>query len=373
MTRVVHLINSLDMGGAERMLSRLVIASQRPGLEHYVISLRDAGVFGAEIKAAGASVRELRLKPSPTALLALPRLTELLRSIGPDVLMTWLYHADFLGTLAGRWAKVPRIYWNLRCSDMDFSRYSRSTGLLVRVLAKMSGKPDGIVVNSRAGRAVHEALGYRPRTWLELPNGFDIAALTPDPGGRGALRAELGIPDQAPIIGNIARLDPMKDHDTLLTAFAEVARTRDDVHFVLVGDRITAQAPAVARALTLPEMSGRLHALGLRRDATALLAGFDLYIQSSAFGEGFPNVIGEAMALGVACVVTDVGDAARIVGDTGTAVSPGGAHELAAAIISQLQRPEDERAALAASARRRICDHYDINSVVARYEGLFGS
>jgi glycosyltransferase involved in cell wall biosynthesis len=359
------------MGGAERMLSRLVVASQRRGMEHCVISLKDRGSYGDDIISSGARVHELKQNPSISALAAIPRLTSLLRQEKPDVLMTWLYHADLLGTAAGFLANVPRLYWNLRCSDMDFSSYSWSTGLLVKILAASSKRPDAIVANSNAGRKVHQKLGYRPRTWLEIPNGFDLEQLLPSPTARGKLYAELNIPGDALVVGNVARLDPMKDHATLLDAFAQVARTNLNAHFVLAGLNVTAKTPAIARAGALPELAGRIHALGIRSDVPDLLPAFDLYVQSSAFGEGFPNVVGEAMACGVPAVVTDVGDAAAIVDDTSRIVAPGNAVDLAKAISDFLNQAPESRRKAGQDARERIALNYRLEDIVATYEALF--
>jgi glycosyltransferase involved in cell wall biosynthesis len=371
MTRVVHIINSLERGGAERMLTRLVTHSHRPEMTHAVICLTGRGAFGDDIEACGAGLHTLELSAGPAALAAIPRIARLLKVEAADVLMTWLYHADFLGTQANRFAAIPRHYWNLRCSDMDLSRYSRATGWLVRLLARSSGRPDGIVVNSFAGRRVHERLGYRPRQWIDIANGYDLEEFCPSATARERVRRDLAIPSDVPVIGNIARVDPMKDHEGLLTALARLARTHADAHFLLAGDGVKDDAPPFAAAREMPELAGRIHLLGVRRDVPDLLAAMDVYVQSSAFGEGFPNVVAEAMATAVPAVVTDVGDAARIVGDEHRVVPPSEPEQLAAAIEAYLGRPLQERKATGARDRARIAANYDLDAIVARYDVLF--
>ncbi|MBN1428635.1 MAG: glycosyltransferase [Anaerolineae bacterium] len=365
--KITHLITDLDTGGAEMMLARLVTHMDSKQFTNTVISLTDLGTLGEQIAALGVPVFALGMRPGVPDPRGLARLANLLRREKPDILQTWLYHADLLGTIASRLTHVPVLYWNIRCSDMDMRRYSKLSLLVLRILARLSRWPNGVIVNSLAGKQLHESLGYRPRRWEIIPNGFDLERFHPDPATRQSVREELSIPLNMLLIGLAARYDPMKDHRTFLAAAGQISRERHDVHFILAG-RGVEQLSGVVDDLGLDE---HVHLLGERADIPRILAALDIFSLSSAFGEGFPNVIGEAMACGVPCVVTDVGDAASIVGDAGRVVPPGDPIRLADAWRQLLAMPEPERQALGQSARRRVEALFSIQSVARRYESLY--
>jgi len=227
-----------------------------------------------------------------------------------------------------------------------------------------SGVPAAVIVNSEAGRLFHESIGYRPRRWEAIPNGFDTEFFRPAPERRALWRQRLGIGDQAPLIGMVARVDPMKDHATFLAAASRIGAAHAEACFVLAGRG--------TETLAVPSgLAGRLHALGERDDIATLLPSLDLLVLSSAFGEGFSNVVGEAMACGIPCIASDVGDAASIIADCGTIVPPRDPSALADAVIDWLGRGEDFRRRAGDAARRRILEHYAIAVVVEAYQRLY--
>jgi len=370
MLTIAHLITTLERGGAEAMLTKLVRAHAALGVRSLVISLTGPGFYGPELEREGIAVWSLGMRrgvPEPGALL---RLAGILRREKPDLLQSWLYHADLLGLLAAPLAGVPRLAWNIRCSDMDMRRYSRLSRWLVKLLARLSRLPDAVLVNSEAGRRLHHDLGYRPKGWRVIPNGFDTALYRPDEGARREVRAELGLADDAPLVGLIARFDAMKDHATFLAAAERVARRHPEARFLLAGREVEAANPAFAAAAT-GALAGRTFLLGPRADVPRLMAALDLCCLSSAFGEGFPNVIGEAMACGVPCVATDVGDAGRVIGDTGRVVAPGNPAALAEALDDLLELAPDARRHLGEAARRRIESEFSIATVAGRYLEIY--
>lgn len=368
---VLHVITDLDRGGAETLLSRLVQSGDPARIRHHVVSLSNEGTLGPEIAAAGIPVTALGMTGARGLPATLFRLARLLRHVRPDVVSSWLYHADFMATLACLMAPKTPLIWNIRCADMDLSHYPRSTRIIRILLAHLSGIPDVVTANSEAGRRFHARLGYRPQRWELIANGFDTAVFRPDATARARLRTDLGLADTTPLAGIIARLDPMKDHATFLSAAAHVARSLPEAHFLLAGRGTDGEAiPDMARAAGLdPE---RLLCLGERRDIPAIMAALDVCV-SSSITEGFSNTIGEAMACGVPCVVTDAGDSALIVGDTGRVVAVRDAAALGDAIADLLAMPPMDRQALGAAARARICEHFDKASMIACFESCYGS
>jgi glycosyltransferase involved in cell wall biosynthesis len=368
--KVLHLITSLDTGGAEAMLTRLATAMDRRRFENVVVSLTTTGPLAARISAEGirvAAVGMSRSMPTPTALW---RLYRLLRAERPDVLQTWLYHSDFCGLLAGRAARVPAIAWNIRCAQTD-DRYTRGVnGVLVRILARLSLYPDAVAVNSQAGRDVHTALGYRPKHWVVLENGFNLTRFHPDPAARHALRQEIHAAESDRIIGLVARHDPLKDHDTFLRAAALLGKTSPGVHFVLVGSGVDASNQVLTATIDKLGIADKIHMLGARDDVPFLTAGFDIATCCS-LGEGFPNVVGEAMACGVPCVVTDVGDAALIVGDSGLVVKPGDPKALSDGWQQLIAKDADSLGNLGRRALERVEANYSMNRCIERYQTFY--
>lgn len=343
MTRVLHVINGLGSGGAEAMLTRLQLMPENRG--NLVVSLLPGGSNADRLRAAGVRVEELDLRHGPWMLL---RLAWLIRSFRPDVVQSWMYYAD-LAALFGlllsgrRWR--TRLIWGVRCSDMRLDRYRRWLRLAVRLGAAFSRWPDVVSVNSEAGQRVHAALGYQPRRWALVHNGIELDRFAPDPQRRIAIREMLGVAADVPLLACIARNDAMKDYPTFLAMLD-----------LLPG--VYAFAAGIGTE-SLPEHP-RLLRLGRRGDVPDLLCAADLLVSASAFGEGFSNAIGEAMAAGVPVVATDVGDARLIVGETGRITPPGAPDQLAAAVRELLAEPAAARSQRRAAARARISAHFSL-------------
>jgi glycosyltransferase involved in cell wall biosynthesis len=368
MPTIVHLITGLETGGAERMLSRLVRRTDRHRMRSVVVSITDAGHLGLSLAKAGIEVISLEMrrdKPDPYGLL---RLARIVRGLHPDILQTWLYHADFFGLMVKRLANVPHLVWNLRCSDMALSPAAAGVR---RLLSWYSAMPDAVIVNSRAGLSFHERIGYRPRRWEYIPNGFDTVEFAPDAAARGRLRSEFGFPEDAIVIGLPARYHPMKDHGTFLKAAAAIAAKRSEACFLLVGSGTEPTNPALAKAVAGLGLTDRTRLLGERSDMPALYAALDIATLSSAWGEGFPNVLGEAMACGLPCAVTDGGDVRELLGDAGLVVPRCDPEALAGAWQALIAIGAEGRRSRGSKARASIVRDYDLGVITGRYEALY--
>jgi glycosyltransferase involved in cell wall biosynthesis len=355
---VLHVIAGLGVGGAERMLAALVTAQRAATHPQIVADLLADGALAADIRASGIKVRELRL----TGPLAVPRvviaLARLIRETKPAAVQSWMYYADLLSLWAlersGRRAET-RLYWGVRCSDIDQSRYGAALRWTIRACARRAHRPDAVVANSFAGRAFHRTIGYAPRAFPVIPNGVDTARFRPSESARRKLRAELGIDSGAFVAVHAARVDPMKDHATL----AALAGLRPKVTFLAVGKG--------TEALTGP---ANLRGLGIRADMPELYAAADAVLSTSAFGEGFSNVIAEGMSAGLSAVATDVGDARMIVGDCGAVVPPRNPGAFAAALDGLAEAGPGERAIRATGARARIEARFSLARCVTAFDSL---
>jgi glycosyltransferase involved in cell wall biosynthesis len=355
------------------MLRKLVLGHDRQRFRPAIVSCGDLGVHGAIIRAAGIPVWCLNMRrgwPTPRVLVSLARI---IRSFRPHLMQSWLYHADVLLSLARYLEPVARKAkwaWNIRCSQAELEGGWTLLRLLTAALARISDRPDVVIANSRAGIDHHCRIGYHPRRWVSLPNGFDCMKFRPDPSARAILSEELKLPSGSEIVTLIARFDPLKDHENFLSAIALSRRERDGIRAVMVGKGITRENHELMSKISKHGLAGSVALLG-ERDDLSLIAAASSVVVLSSLAEGFPNVIGEAMASGTPCVVTDVGDSQWMVGDTGIVVPSRDSTALASGIIRLLAETRQEHEARGSRARQRILTHFGLEGIVARYEKLY--
>ena len=371
MLRVSHVITGLGVGGAEMMLVKLLSGIDPERFRSHVISLSSDLELAAGIRDQGVPIDVLDV--APTAMSVLPAVMQtrrLLREAKPDLVQTWLYHADLVGGVAARWLGIP-VIWNVQSGIVNTEGISRRTIRVVKLCATTSRfLPDTIVTCSHAAVGIHTALGYRDR-FRVIPNGTDVGIFQPDAGARHEVRAELQVEDEAPIIGMAARFHAQKDHPNFLEAAANLVRTHARVRFALCGLGLQPDNQKLMAMVHALGLQDHVRLMGLRRDVHRVLNAFDIHTLSSAFGEGFPNVLGEAMATGVPCVVTDVGDSAMIVGDTGVAVPPRDPAALANGWRTLLDLAPAELTRLRVRARERVMNEFSLAASVGQYETLY--
>lgn len=365
--KIVHVITGLELGGAETALYKLLTHCDRTCLDPVVVSLTDLGPIGDRIKALGIPVLPLGIEGPVSVPNGVARLVYQLRAIGPDLVQTWMYHADLLGGLAAFFAEKVPVVWGIRQSNLDPKLNKRTTMWVAKVCASLSGRlPTAVIACSRRAREAHLEFGYADSIEV-IPNGFDLELFRPDPSARNRVRVTLGIPSEALLIGLVARFDPQKDHKTFVRAGARVARRYPDAQFLLCGDGATGENSELSAWLRDAGVVERCHLLGRRIDMPAVNAALDISVSSSA-GEGFSNAIGEAMSCAVPCVVTDVGDSAEIIGETGRVVASRDPVALADAIVALIELGAEGRKQLGVKARCRVSEHYEIGQIARRYE-----
>lgn len=374
---VLHIITGLSQGGAEAMLTKLVKElSQKSCTEHRVVSLTDDGIYGKEIRSFGIDVKSLGMKRTRwLSYVQIMELRQLIREYSPDVVQTWLDHSDLLGGIAAKSVnrRTP-VFWNIRHSNPGIysTRPLRKGAAYVhRLLSRWV--PDRIIVNSHAGMQMHEKAGYSNRKMICIPNAFDTEKFMIDRScsvlhGRGLERVH----PSAKIIGMVARYNSLKDHGTLLRAFKSVLERRKDVCLLLCGANIQDQNRRLVEQIKQLGIQNHVKMLGPIAYVSEFMNSLDVFVLSSV-SEGFPNVIGEAMACGIPCVSTDVGDAARIIGDTGWLVSPGDHAAMGAAILEAINEPGEDAAERRNACRTRILDHYQISQIANNYYAVWQS
>ena len=368
---VLHVITAMNVGGAETMLCKYLENNSKNGTKHVVLSLMKPGPKAAGIKALGIPVYTLGMKhwlPGPLEALRLVRLVNI---IGPDLLHGWMYHGNLAASFAHAFSpsNVPLV-WNVRHSLADPKKETWRTRWLLKLSAAISQRPSAIVYNSAAAAVQHRDVGYSPKNTAVLPNGFDFDLFRPNGEARKRLNLEYGIDPNAVIVGKVARLHPMKDHGMLVKAVALAREQGHDLHLLMVGEGLATPPQELQDQINSLLPAHRVTLIGARSDVADLLPGLDILALASAWGEGFPNVIGEALACQVPVVATDVGDSALIVGDSGVIVPPGDAEAFANALVKMSELGPQGRKALGFAGRNRGKENYGLKEISARYDKL---
>lgn len=368
---VMHIITDLDLGGAEMMLLRLLSRMNREEFHNEVVCLTEGGVIADRIRALGIEVTGLGMRRGMPNPLALWRLAVQLKKRRPDVVQSWMYHADLLGGLAAKLAGGYPLVWGIHNTALDSETCRCSTRMIARCCASLSRRlPQVILSCSETAREIHVRLGYAAERIRIIPNGFDLECFRPDPESRRSVRQELGLPSDAVLAGLVARFDPQKDHRNFIQAAGLLHQRHAEVHFLLCGTRVTPDNSTLSAWIAEAGIGAQCHLLGARDDVPRLTAALDVACSSSC-GEAFPLVVGEAMACGVPCVVTDVGDSALLVGDSGKVVPARSPEQLAGALTFILELTPSQRQDLGQKARQRIVEYYNLSDIVSRYESLY--
>ena len=371
--KVLHVITCLHTGGAEMMLYKILSGMNRKRFKPLVISLIDGGPVKEKIERLNIQVYSLGMRhgiPTPAAIW---RLQNLVRKFQPDLIQGWMYHGNIAAWLGRKMygGHLP-LYWNVRHSFYGIRYEKRLTRILIRWGSYLSAHVKTVIYNSTVSRYQHEAIGYNSTHSVVIPNGFDTNVFHPDTKARFSVRQELGVDNSTCLIGLIGRYHPMKDHENFFNAVKIVLKNNVDTQFLLAGRGIDSKNKILLAQIKSHGLENFLFLLGERADMPRLTAALDIACSSSSYGEGFPNVIGEAMACGVPCVVTDVGDSALVVDDTGRVVPARNSETFAKGIIQLQGLPECERKALCKSAQRRIEENFTLDKIVQDYETLYG-
>lgn len=367
--RCMHIIGDLDIGGAEMMLCKLITSSDHQRFRHQVVSLLPPGPLCKPLLDSRIDIFSLQMHRRAVDFSALPRLAKLIRKQKPDVIQTWMYYSDIIGGLAARLAGSTPVINGIRHGCFAGDRLK--TLVSARIAALLSHFiPSRIVACSTVARQNHLRLGYPASKTIVIPNGFNTAIDVQQEAAGQWLRQHLGIAPSSRPIGMVGRFDPVKGHQDFISAAAIVKNEVPAVEFVLCGSGVDQHNSTLTSMLSKVGLSNCVHLLGNRNDITQIIAGFT-FLVSSSITEAFANVIGEAMACGVPCVVTDVGDSAHIVGDTGIIVPPCNPQALAHGMLKMLAASPIELMAAGKNARERVKALFSLPEIVKRFEKLY--
>jgi len=367
---IIHIITGLATGGAEKTLFNLLRGGLKNSFDNHVISLGNEDTVGLQIKETGISVTALEMRAGRPSISGMIKLRRAIKKRKPDLIQGWMYHGNLAAFIARKFAPSrPPLVWNIRQSLYDLSQEKWTTRQAIRLNRLLSSSPDTILYNSYVSRKQHESFGFSSKCSEVIPNGIDIQQFSFSMQARTRVRAELGIPEDALVVGHVARFHPMKDHSTFLHATMDLVSRFPKTHFILIGSDVSPEND-IFKQLIPAQVRSRFHLLEERNDVPVLMSSMDIFCQSS-WSEAFPNVLGEAMATSVPCVATSVGDSERIIGDTGILVPVQNSKALSEGIEKLINMPQEDFRALGERARTRIEANYNLNCVTNQYIELY--
>lgn len=369
--KILHIITDLDMGGAEMMLYRLLSRCDRNTFQPTVISLMDRGTLGDRIADLDIPVHTLDLNPRSPSVAALSKLLKLVGNIQPDIIQGWMYHANLVSFLSILFHHKPCI-WCIHNSLYSLEYEKKRTTAIALFSSLLSHWVQRIVFVSQTSYSQHLDIRYSRKNSLVIPNGIDTSIFVPSIAARKNIRSELGLAEDSILIGAIARFHPQKDHDNFLKAATLLLKdkTEHNIHFLLCGKGCDRKNSVLTQLIEELNLTQNVHLLGQRNDVPDIMAALDI-ATSSSFTEALPNVIAEAMSCSIPCVVTDVGDCAELVENTGKIVPPKNSEALARAWHELLNFGDEERIHLGQLARKRIENSFSLEIAVQKYEELY--
>lgn len=351
------------------MLCKLIEVSRTESMQTMVISLLDEGTFGERMRSAGAEVFCCHLN-QPRGLLQLFQAYRRLKAFQPTILQGWMYYGNLIASLFGR--LLPGrvgVFWSMRQTLYSLSTEPFRLRITIRLLAAMSHTIKGVVYNSSLSLQQHQRAGLVSPWDLMIPNGFDLGRYQSDAVRRQKTRAQLEMGSDVSLVGLVARVHPMKDHVNFIAAAGLLSQAMPEVRFLLVGEGTDSEEiKALLQAAGIAERTQRL---GRIDHTEELYPALDLLVLSSSWGEGWPNVLGEAMACGVVCVATDIGESRHIIGDTGAIVPPRDPQAMAKACEELLRREREVLRSLGEQARERVIKHFDIHAIFHKHADVW--
>ncbi len=369
MKKIVHIILSLELGGAERMLERLIKESSKDNsIQQSIITLKNEGSIGRQLKIDGFDITSMGMTYKISSLFILFKLIKILRKKKPDAVYTWMYHSDLIGGLAAYLAEIKNIIWGIRNSKIP-QKFLSSTSFVIKICALLSSYiPTRIICCAEAAKLTHIELGYCPEKIIVITNGYDLKSFNPSYKLRSSVCKNLGLLENDLVVGTVGRFDPLKDFNNFIQAANLVLKDHKNVKFMMIGKGLDRKNDELNSWIHNTEYPNNFILLG-ERNPHDFFTAMDLFCLSSK-SEGFPNVVAEAMAMQIPCVVTDVGDAGRIVEESGIVVEPKNSNSLYEGLVLMLNKNKSDRDILGCKARNLIENKYDIKVIKQKFIDL---
>lgn|SRR5699024_3496681 len=367
-TKITHIITGLNMGGAETMLFKLLKYMDREKYDAEVISMMDEGVYGSKIRNLGINVHSLNMTQGKPSIKGFIKAKKYI--LNSDIIQTWMYHADLFGYFLYKFSKTKKLIWGIRRNNLDPSLNKKTTLSIAKFNSNLSKKVDTVVSCSIKAKKTHLKFGYHDKNMIVIPNGFELERFRRIEESKKQVSSIINKGMDIPYIIHVGRYNILKDHKNFLKALGMIKKQGIQFHAIMIGSQVNNQNAELMDLISKYDLHSQVNLLDRRDDIPVLMSGSDIFV-SSSIDEGFPNVVGEAMACETPCVVTDAGDSAYIVGDTGKVVPIQNSNALANAIMELLSLTEEERNNLGTQARKRVIEKFDIKKVTNQFEQLY--
>ncbi|HUA97650.1 MAG TPA: glycosyltransferase [Terracidiphilus sp.] len=361
--RIVYILTSLGMGGAER---QALAVAERMARRGHAVAVLTLMARVEEEWATALEVHRLDVRKSAVSLAAgLVRARRFCRDFRPELIHSHCFHANIF-------ARLLKVLWpHARVLSTLHNVYEGGGARMMayRLTDGLAGRTTA--VSRAAAERFVRLRAIASRRCSVVPNAIDTAEFMPDDSRRARTRAEMGTGEEFVWLA-AGRVAPAKDYPNLLRAFARVQKTREEARLWVAGEGggvNAAQLRALAQEVGLADS---IRWLGLRRDMAALLDAADGFVLGSAW-EGMPLALGEAMAMGKPVVATDVGGVRELVGETRTLVKARDHEALAGAMLSVMDWDEEARRQRGWRARRRIEERFSMDARADEWEALYGS
>ena len=366
MKKIVHIIVGLSNGGAEMMLYKLLKYSDKNKYDFQVISMMNEGVMGERIKSLGIPVYTLNMRRGIPSFKCIFKALRICKNV--DIIQTWMYHADLFGFIIAKILK-KKLICGIHHSNLEKDKNKRSTLIIAKINAFLSKWANIIISCSVVAKENHIKYGYYSKNIKVIPNGFELEKFYYITNAKDILIKEFPIIKNKIIFSLVARYEILKDHKTCLEAM-KIIKEKFGEKFILLlcGTDINNKNIELNNLIKKNNLEKQVLLLDRRDDIPVIMSATDIYISSSS-GEGFPNVIGEAMACETPCVVTNVGDSSYIIGDTGRLVEREEPQKLANEIIDFIKTREYVKNRK--KCRERILNNFEINKIVKEYMDLY--
>ena len=353
------------------MLLKLIEHMDNRLFYNEVISLGGDGLIGSGLRALGVNVSIIGMRPRLFSFFKILKLIYFLIKADANLVQTWMYHSDLVGSIAARLCGIDKICWNIRHCNLESDQNKTSTLIVAKICAVFSKiLPSKIICNSLTGVQTHTSFGYFSDNFSVLPNGFETSKFFPDDEIRKQTRESLKITNCKFVFGNVGRFDKQKNHRDLLSAFALILKDNPNSVLLCCGKDVTLENKEISEQIEKLNISSNVILLGYRSDTPNLYKVFDAYV-SSSLGEGFSNSIGEAMSSAVPCIVTNVGDSKAIVANTGWTVDAGCSVKLAKGMLKAISLSRNDLSRKGNLARQRMLKSFSIKSVVQSFEDFY--
>lgn len=374
--KVLHFIPTVAGGGAENFLLNLMAQVRGSRWQHVILAacVHPHEARAEQLRSLGCRVIDLN-EPALMQARLWKAVRRTIATEAPDVLQTWMHHADLIGATAAWFAGVHQIVWGVRATEVhrNPSDSDLKTTLFHQALRWGSKLlPSKIIANSTAAIDVHCGMGFPRSKMVWIPNGVNATRFVPDPVAREQTRTALGLDSQTPVVGFVGRFHPVKDIACFFRAAAQVQAVRSDVHFVLVGGMREELYPEARQAFEALRDTSVVRFVPFGSATEKFYPAFDVFTLCSK-SEAFPNVVLEAMACGIPSVTTDAGDCTTMLSDLGKVVPVGNAEHLAQRWLEMLSLSSEERTALAKQCRTRAVNTYSMERAAHQFEEVYDS